>query len=154
MGKIRRYSCKCGYEEELWIGRGFMAKNLDAVKRCIPEESFAPFYEAYSAGEVSDFLLGMTIARCKSCKRLVSVNVLSYTLPPEINNSPETEPGNNTDENGEDCDNAGETPPEEIRYINACPHCGGEVNEEKDIERIRCPKCRGKMYYQEIGNWD
>ncbi len=135
MGDMRGYSCKCGYEEELWIGCGFMAKDPDTVKRCIPEDGYSPFYEAYSEGKVPDFLLSMAIARCGSCKRIVSVNALSYTLPPEISNSPEAAP-------------------REARYIGACPRCGGEVNEEKDIERIRCPKCGGKMFYRIIGKWD
>ncbi len=144
MGDVRRYSCRCGYEAKLWIGCGFMSNHLDTIKRCIPEEGFAPFYKAYSAGEVSDFFLETVIARCNSCKEIVPADVLSYTLKSGINGSPEAE----------DRDNAGKMPAGEARYICACPVCGGEVNEEKDIERIRCPKCGGKMYYQEIGNWD
>ncbi len=148
MGDVRRYSCRCGYEAELRIGCGFMSNILDTIKRCIPEDGFAPFYKAYSAGEVSNCLMETVIARCGSCKQIVPVNALSYTLRSEINHSPETEASDTIIENGE-------TPsPREARYICACPVCGGEVDEEKDIERIRCPKCGGKMHYQEIGVWD
>jgi len=155
MGDVRLYSCRCGYEEELYVGYGMMYNNLNLIRRLIPEEIIEAFDEEYSAGNVLGFGIGNAVARCGECKRIFTVNAFSYRLKNTLceenesaDENAEGDPEHNADTND------GEPPFREVRYVGECPYCGGVCAKEDDIERIVCPKCKKKMYYQSIGHWD
>lgn len=156
MGDVRIYSCKCGYEEELYVGYGLMYNNLDLIRRLIPEEIVEAFDEEYSAGNVLSFGIYNAAARCGDCKRIFTANAFSYRLKNTLGEENESADENADSDTGQDSDtNDGEPPqPREVRYVEECPYCGGVCAEEEDIERIVCPKCKKKMFYKSIGHWD
>lgn len=126
MGEIRKYTCSCGYEKELFTGAGLNGINCNMIARYLPEEAFRIFMERKNSGEVYTFLLENALICCAECRELAAVPYFHYEL-----------------ENGK-----------KLEYLTACPSCGRAKVYQEGPERVICPKCGGKMKYQVVGNWD
>ncbi len=70
MGEIRKYSCSCGYEEEVMAGAGYNAINREIIKCIFPRE-----YEKH-ANDETDLFLENTLGICDNCKKLKAVATL------------------------------------------------------------------------------
>ena len=125
MGKIRDYSCKCGYQKRIFVGAGLNGCNRNAILQIFPEEAVG-FETEKQAGRVSGYLLSNTMVACPACKKIESVSCFSYQT------------------------GAGE----KIFYKKECSECGKTVQRIKDEECVLCPECGQQMTYTEIGNWD
>lgn len=64
MGEIRKYECRCGYEDEVMIGCGFNAVNKQMAKALFPSE-----LSGYAAENISTFIEN-SLGLCENCKRL------------------------------------------------------------------------------------
>ena len=124
MGKIRDYSCKCGYQKRIFAGAGLNGCNRNAIGQIFPEA--VDFELKRQNGEVLTYQLANTIVICESCKKIESVSCFSYQT------------------------NAGEM----FFYKNECSECGKTVQQIKNEEAVPCPKCGQQMTYTENGNWD
>ena len=125
MGEIRKYSCTCGYEEELCVGSGMNAINFAFVEQLFPEE-YEELAKKKEAGENISFQLSNIIGNCQICKKLHAIAALRYTLPD----------GKVT------------------TVRKKCPICDVDVAVQTDEDHIRCPKCGQMMTWQHAGLWD
>lgn len=126
MGDIRKYSCECGYEEEVYVGAGFSGVNLTVIERIFPE-AIKDFIPDREKGIIKCYLLDNAVFECLSCKRIFTGARFSY----EFTDGKKV-----------------------VHYKKDCEICGHEGKLIFDENHIQCPKCGKVMKYQEVGLWD
>ncbi len=125
MGEIRKYKCKCGYEEELFVGSGFNGCNMEEAMIRYPD-NMKKFLEEKKKGMATFFELTNLPMACKNCGKLEVVPALV------IYKSNETT---------------------EKYYDSLCEECGEKLKPEED-GKIKCPVCDNDIEYVEVGSWD
>lgn len=126
MGEIRKYTCSCGYEKELFTGAGLQGININTISRYISAEALKLFLKKKERGEVSLFLLENALVLCPECLELSAVPYFHYEL----------------------------TDGQQQIFLPSCPLCARTDLQIQNPEHIRCPKCSNTMEYRTVGNWD
>lgn len=126
MGEIRKYTCSCGYQKDLFVGAGLQGINISAIERFFSEDIVQPFKEQRSRDEVQSYLLENAIISCSGCKELFTVPFFHYEL----------------------------TDGEQKCYITPCPVCQKPGDVITSANKVPCPKCGCQMEFEATGHWD
>lgn len=125
MGEIKKYSCKCGYTEEIHVGMGLFSLNTKRMEK-IFKADYEKALQKQTNGQASRIYMKNAIVECKKCKKI-------FNLPELV--------VRNLDDTYE-------------YYLNTvCSTCG-EVVYKCDEEEVACPVCGIEMDVEVIGNWD
>ena len=124
MGEIRKYNCKCGYEETLMVGAGMMGQSFYMIESIFGEEG-TRLVSNIKAGSIQSFMLSNGVILCPSCHKLKTVPVVTYT-----------------DSNGEH------------QLKKSCDECGTSALPIPDEDNLCCPRCGKFLTFTEIGDWD
>lgn len=125
MGDIRKYTCMCGYEKEVFAGGGLAGCNIPHIANFFPEGAKA-LQKEREEGRIKRYLMENEISYCNQCREIQALPVFSYTR-----------------KDGYTC-----------RFESNCPVCGCSVSRAEDEENLACPKCGKKMEYSITGDWD
>lgn len=125
MGDIKRLSCSCGYEKDLFTGAGLGGINFRLVEQSFPKEAKI-IKKRLDAGEEVHYLLDNAISLCPKCRMIKTISRLSYTI--------------DKDE-------------ERQAYNGKCDKCGGDIIIIPP-EEVFCPICGQKPDLNTVGHWD
>lgn len=125
MGEIRAYTCKCGYQKELFTGGGLGGCNIEHIAKFFPEAVKA-FLKEREEGRVKWYIMENEISYCDQCREVQALPAFSYTR-----------------KDGYTC-----------HFESSCPVCAGTVTRADDEENLTCPRCGKKMTYEVTGDWD
>lgn len=126
MGEVRKYSCSCGYSEELPIGVGMMGMNVMMIRQTFPEDSLAEFLREKENENIETYVNKNQLGLCTHCQSLIVVPHLQYTLKDGT----------------------------EKHLIRTCPNCGKEFSLINNPDDVPCPKCGKTMTSEDVGLWD
>lgn len=126
MGEIRKYTCSCGYEKDLFVGAGLQGVNINAVGNYFSEDAVNRFRELRECGEVRSYLLENAVISCTDCQELATVPYFHYELADG----------------------------EEKVFLSSCPACEKLTDGIINPDSVICPKCGREMEFVPIGDWD
>ncbi|MCI7595782.1 MAG: hypothetical protein MSS92_06150 [Lachnospiraceae bacterium] len=140
MGEIRKYSCICGYSQELFEGSGILSSSSAVIERLFPE-AYKEFQTLQKSGQLRHWGIVQRPSLCPACRELCTMPVLLLETTAE---------GKKEYPKG------------------LCPKCNEalippEYDAPKEDQTepavfprtsILCPKCHRPMKLQCIGHWD
>ncbi len=125
MGDLKRFSCTCGYSEELAIGVGIKAIRDEYIQEAFPDR-VDEIKSGREAGTIQSAIVAKRLGVCLSCRKLVTVTCLEIAYS-----------------DGH----------QEI-VKQGCPDCKSAVTTMDPDSPIECPSCGSIMTVEDIGNWD
>lgn len=125
MGDIKRISCKCGYELDLFTGTGLNGINLRIIDQLYPKEAKIIKKRLDEGADVS-YYMDNAISLCPECRSIKTISRLNYRI------------GNDE---------------ERSVYDKKCGDCKSDIALIPE-EEVFCPKCGQKPKLQIVGHWD
>lgn len=119
------YNCGCGYSEQLFVGAGLYARDLDKIEKCVPADIFSEFMKLYDTGTLKSLFTRSVIISCPQCERLRTVSEVKC-----VNSENRT-----------------------VRFTADCPECGEKCSPKRKPDEIPCPKCGQRLKYFISGHW-